>query len=134
MKKILFVLIIVFLALTSYAHAFDGEVWIGQYSNQDYPANPDYASMAEYTAGIEVGHKFEYKDFGFRPYTKIDTLMDERNDGFRFHPAGVRYYYGATLSYKRVFVQYEHLCWHPVDNGGEVWKYDLVKIGATWGK
>ena len=129
MKYLIFIL----LFIPSTVFAFDGEIWVGKYFSNDYPSNPGFTSPVLYEAGVELGYTFKHDDFTIRPRFEINTLMDER-DNFNFHPSGAQYFAGVRLTYKRVYVDFEHLCWHPVDTGGPVYEYDRIRVGIEFGR
>jgi hypothetical protein len=132
-RKIILILVILAIFAPAPAPAFDGEVYMGRLFNSDYPAAPMGAVAAEYAAGMEVGHRLSVANVSVRPWAAIDVLMDDRSGG-SFHPAGTRFSLGARVQKKSFFVEYEHMCWHPVDSGGPVYEYDMVKAGFRFGK
>ena len=115
---------------------WDGNVLLSKYSDSNYPANPDYTASAKLETEIEVGRTMNiWKNLKVRPYLRHVVLLDERVDIHTGHPAGIKIFAGSKLWLTdSLFMEYEHLCWHPVDTGGEVYSYDLLKLGFEWGK
>jgi len=114
------------------AFAFDGDIYAGKYINSTLRSRPGGGNngYAEYVAGVEVGHKlFNNK---FRPYLKLETIMDEYTDD-AFHPASIKYEIGGRVEvYKGIYIDVSHMCWHPVDSAGVVEQYNLIRIGVKF--
>ena len=133
MKKLIYTLLFSMLSINAFA--FDGEISIGKYLNSTLRSRPgrEYTipnNYAEYVAEVEIGHKM-FKDI-FRPYLKLGTLMDE-NDGYLFHPSSIKYEVGGRVElYKGIYIDLSHLCWHPIDAGGSVEQYNLIKVGVKF--
>lgn len=124
-KSICLVVFIVAL-ITTQAHALDGEVYFGKMFNSTLAAAPSGDTTAEFIGGIAVGHNFSR----FRAFTSIETRMDEYNDG-AFHPASVQFESGVSVNlFGDFWLEGSHMCWHPVDKGGAVQQYDMIK--ASW--
>jgi len=124
--------IIICLLVVAQAIAFDGKVYFGKYFNQTLRAAPS-GGVAEYVAGIEVGHCFFDR---VRAYTSVETLMDERVSDRTFHPASVAYTGGITVRLYDdwLYLRGEHQCWHPVDACGDVEQYDLIQVEYRFGQ
>ena len=132
-KKLLVLAIVISqLMFLNAALAVDGRVYFGKYFNQTLRAAPS-GGVAEYVAGIEVGHYFFNRA---RVYTSVETLMDERASDRTFHPASVSYTVGATVRLYGdwLYLRGEHQCWHPVDAWGDVEQYDLIQVEYRFGK
>jgi len=133
--KIFLIAIVLILLVFSPALAenrLNGEIWLGQICGSQFPANPDFLSAAKYSSGIELGYTFDIQPISLRPYTRINIYMDEKM-GYNFHPAGGQFYDGIELIYKHFFLQFEHMCWHPIDAEGHVYQYDMFRIGIKFG-
>lgn len=118
-------ILFVWILLCSSALAVDGEVYFGKFNPDTTTARayPD-GGVCEYIAGIEVGQKINR----FRPYLKIETIMDDYENS-KFHPASIRYDIGLDINaWKGMFLELKHSCWHPVDRGGTVEQYDLFLL------
>lgn len=135
MKTFLITIALIFLMFSPVLaeSGLNGEVWVSSIYGLEYPANPDFSSAARYSAGMELGYTFDISPFSIRPYTEINIYMDERI-GFNFHPAGAQFFSGVEFAYKSFFMQLEHMCWHPIDIGGQVYQYDMVRMGIRFGK
>jgi len=120
------------LFFTSSAAAWDGELYFGKYINSTLRAKPgEQSEYSEWVGGVEVGHRLWMGTF-LRPYFKLETLMDEYN-GDTFHPSSIKYELGIRAEYKHgIYVDLSHLCWHPIDSGGDVEQYNLIKIGVKF--
>jgi len=131
-KLLVFAIAISQLMFLNAALAVDGRVYFGKYFNQTLRAAPS-GGVAEYVAGIEVGHYFFNRA---RVYTSVETLMDERASDRTFHPASVAYTVGATVRLYGdwLYLRGEHQCWHPVDAWGDVEQYDLIQVEYRFGK
>lgn len=130
MKKIIMVLILLFVPLN--AHAIDGEVYFGNLFDSTLRGHPD-GGTADYISGLELGH-YLFKD-RVRPYTKIDFRMDGYGEGF-FHPSSVNIEIGVRLDiYEWLYLEGVTSCWHGID-GTYINKeaYRMLKIGITFGK
>jgi len=135
MKRLMIVLALTLgLLLSSSCFAgWNGEAWIGTIGNDRWPANPSFTSAARYTAGLDLGYSFNIGPITLNPSAKINVFMDERVSE-NFHPAGAQFYNGIELSYRSFFIEYEHMCWHPVDVRGKVYYYDMVRVGLRFGR
>lgn len=124
--KLIVISIAAALLFSGDAPAFDGEVYFGKTFDSTLRAYPD-GGVAEYAAGIEVGHRVGR----VRGYTAIDTLCDDYNGDGSFHPASVRFDIGLAVNIvDGIWVEASHMCWHPVDGGGSVEQYNMLK--AVW--
>ena len=105
-----------------------GDIYFGKYIEPHYRACPD-GGNAQYVAGIMLD-----KPLGrFTPHIELQTLMDDYNGNGTFHPASIKYDLGIRADiYKGTYVDFSRMCWHPVDRGGTVEEYWLVKIGYKW--
>lgn len=111
--------------MCSFAYAFDGEVYFGMFNRGTTTARayPD-GGVGEYIVGVEIGQQISR----FRPYFKIETIMDDYENA-TFHPASVRYDIGLGIDiWKGMLVEFKHSCWHPVDRAGAVEEYNLFTI------
>jgi len=130
MKKLFLILLILILIFPISAQAIDGEIGFGYFINGDLRAYPD-GGESKYMTYMEMGHNFDF----FRPYLELITLMDNDNNGGFFHPASIEYIVGIEVPLKYNFVlELQHSCWHPIDRGGIVEDYNLIKIKYTFGK
>lgn len=110
------------------AAAFDAEVYTGAYFDSTLRACPD-GGEAAYLVGMEVGHRMG----PVRLYVSSERICDEYVKGSNggFHPSSARWKVGGEIDIKYgLSVGVEHMCWHPVDNGGTVEQYNMVK--AVW--
>lgn len=128
MKKLLITIAI--LAMATPSLAIDGELSFGYYADSTSRAAPDGGELIG-SVFLEVGHRIE----NFRLYVNTDRLIDEYQDDFGFHPSSAKFGVGAEYQFKGgVFIKYEHQCWHPIDNGGTVEEYDMIRFGFKFGK
>ena len=126
------IIVIICILMASPAFAWDGDLYFGKYINSTLRAKPggEQASYAEWVGGVEVGHKM-FND-NFRPYVKLETLMDEYG-GYAFHPSSIKYEIGGRVElWKGIYVDASHLCFHPVDSAGTVEQFNLIKMGVKW--
>ena len=110
------------------AIAIDGYVYIGKYFGDvnTKQSAPGSDTPPAYETGILIGQDI----WRFHPWVEITTLMDEKVDTARFHPASVDYKVGIDLDiYKGIFATVEHSCWHPIDESTEVNQYNILKVG-----
>ena len=131
MKKTIFLVAMLLISSTSYA--VDGEIYFGYLSDSTLRAHPD-GGFADYASGIELGH-FIYKKH-FRPYTKIDFLMNSYNDGF-FHPSSVWIELGLQFNiYDWLYFEGSSVCWHGIDGTTYINReaYRMLKVGIKFGK
>jgi len=127
--KIIITTICILIAST--AAAWDGELYFGKYINSTLRVKPgDQTEYAEWVGGVEIGHQLFNNRF--RPYLRLETLMDNYN-GDSFHPASIKYEIGGRVELLGgIYLDASHLCWHPVDSGGTVEQYNLIKMGVKF--
>jgi hypothetical protein len=116
---------------------FDGHAFFGVFKNSAFRAEPVGMNLAKFMAEIEVGLRINTKNFMFRPWANISTLMNDsvgEGAGMRFHPASVKYDLGLTVDIGKqgMYLEMSHMCWHPVDSGGLVEQYDRFTVGWKW--
>lgn len=106
----------------------NGRLWFGIYDTDTKRAQPDGTTFAKFETGLDIGYTFD--KINLRPYTTLITLMDEYHDGEgTFHPASIDFRVGLDWNvYKGLHLIGEHSCWHPIDSGGTVEVYNLIKI------
>ena len=122
-KTILMVLILCLIPAT--AMALDGEVYFGFLMDSTLRAYPD-GGRARYVSGVELGQRIDI----FRPYLKLETLMDSYNGDGSFHPASIRYDIGISADiYRGLYIKGSRMCWHPVDRAGSTEEYWQIRIG-----
>jgi hypothetical protein len=124
-------MVFVITEVTADAGELDGKLYFGIFDTVDKRAQPDGDTIAKFITGVEIGYTFGKKDnINLRPYTVLETIMDEYHDGEgTFHPASIDYKIGLDLNfYKGLHLIAEHSCWHPVDRAGTVEVYNLIKI------
>ena len=110
--------------LPTMSFAFDGELCFGKYFDSNYKADPD-GGIALYINSVEVGHVMGR----FRPYIRLETLIDEYRFIGRVRPSSIKYYIGITASIiKHINLELSHVCWHPIDSFGTVEQYNLIKM------
>lgn len=121
--------LILFLILSFSVPCFaGGDVYFGKYIDSKFRANPD-GGKASYVAGVYLDHKISV----FTPWLRLETLMDGYNGNGSFHPSSIRYDVGVTVDvWKGTYIDVSRMCWHPVDSGGTVEEYWLVKGGYHW--
>ena len=126
--------IIICILISSPAIAFDGELYFGKYINSTLRSKPggEQADYAEWVGAVEVGH-WLFND-RFRPYLKLETLMDGiGEDDMSFHPASIKYDLGIRGELGHgLYVDFSHMCFHPVDSEGPVEQYNLIKVGLDF--
>jgi len=114
--------------------AFDGELYFGKcLKGSTLRSKPggERADYVEWVGGVEIGHKL-FKN-RFRPYAKIDVLMDGTNSDNTFSPSSVKFDFGGRVEiYGGTYIDFSHMCWHPIDSGGTVEQYNLIKIGVKF--
>lgn len=134
MKRLVF-LLTAFLLMNSAAYALDGRVAFGKYLNQGRQAFPlDGQFSANYLSEVELGHALIFPDFSLRPFIGFYTLMDGvAEDSAGFHPSSIDFRAGLqVLLPKGFYIEYEHSCWHPIDNFGRVEEWDRVSVGWSF--
>ena len=124
MKKIIYIILILLFS-ANLVSAFDGQVYGGKYFNQDYSNSPN-GGNASYISGLEIGHIITK---GVRPYIMVETLSDGTTDTGFFHPTSIKYDVGLELNKGYFFTKLSHMCWHPVDTGGNIEEYNLIIMG-----
>ena len=124
--------IIICILISSPAIAFDGELYFGKYINSTLRSKPggEQADYAEWVGAVEVGH-WLFND-RFRPYLKLETLMDGTNGDNTFSPASIKFDFGARVEVWGLYIDASHMCWHPIDSGGPVEQYGLIKVGLDF--
>jgi len=121
------------LFFTSSAAAWDGELYFGKYLNSTLRSKPggEQTDYAEWLGGVEIGHKL-FKN-RFRPRFRLETLMDGTNGDNTFSPASIKFDFGARVElYRGLYIDASHMCWHPIDSGGDVEQYNLIKLGVRF--
>ena len=123
-----FLVLLLILSFSTPAFA-GGDVYFGKFIDaKHYRANPD-GGKAAYVAGVYLDHKLSI----FKPWLKLETLMDGYNGGGSFHPSSIRYDVGVTVDvWKGTYVDVSRMCWHGVDAKTTVEEYWLVKAGYHW--
>jgi len=115
------------------ALAWDGGLYFGKYLNSTLRSKPggEENNYAEWLGGVEIGHKL-FKD-RFRPYLRLETLMDGTNGDNTFSPASIKFDFGGRVEfYRGLYIDASHMCWHPIDSGGRVEQYNLIKLGVRF--
>jgi len=115
------------------ALAWDGELYFGKYINSTLRSKPggEQTDYAEWLGGVEIGHRL-FKD-RFRPYLRLETLMDGINGDNTFSPASIKFDFGARVElFGGIYLDASHMCWHPIDSGGDVEQYNLIKLGVKF--
>ena len=115
------------------AKAWDGELYFGKYLNSTLRSAPGAEDnrYAEWVGGVEIGHRL-FKN-RLRPYFKLETLMDGTNGDNTFSPSSVKFDFGGRVEiYRGVYLDLSHMCWHPIDSGGAVEQYNLIKLGVRF--
>ena len=134
MKKIVILICGLILLFPWPAMAWDGELHFGKYLNstlRSKPGGEESNHIAEWAGGIEIGHKLFNNRF--RPYLKLETLMDGTNGDNTFSPASIKFDFGARVElYRGLYIDASHMCWHPIDSGGDVEQYNLIKLGVKF--
>lgn len=131
MKTVIGILLILGLSSTTWA-GWGGEIYGSKYFNGNVQSDPANTGTTEFENGLEIGYIYK----NLRPFMSVRTRMDERN-GLKFHPSSVRYEAGITIRIPKtndmLYLDLIHSCDHPVDQGGRVEEYNMLRIRAVFG-
>jgi hypothetical protein len=125
LNRLILILLVLLIATPCLA---GGDVYFGKYLDAKYRSRPD-GGNASYVAGVSLDKQLHI----FKPWLKLETLMDGYNGNGSFHPTSIKYAVGVTVDvWKGTYVDVSRMCWHPIDSGGTVEEYWLVKGGFCW--
>jgi len=125
LTAVLSCIVFIFIFIPATGFCFDADIYAGYYFDSTYKESPGGDTNAKFLSGVKVGHDVNK----LRAYLKLETIYDQYNGDGTLHPASIKYFTGLTYKIiKDLTVTLEHMCWHPIDVGGDVEQYNLIKV------
>ena len=115
---------IIVLLLLSVSLSAEGFYSAGAFSYDAVHADPFVQDGMYFTTSVLIGADWKFI------YTETETVTDvTKSDKHMFSPYNTEYYARVGATYKKVYIEYEHLCIHGVDEYNPQGGHDRFTIG-----